>query len=245
MALSDNLVVYYALDEASGNATDSLGANDLTDNNTVGSDTGIQSNCRSFASASSEYFSRADNATLSMGDIDMSIAGWVYLASKPADEMAWACKGSGGGGEYDLDWLNSSDRFRFRVWGASGFGSAGSVSATTFGAPATSTWYFLVARHAATANTISICVNDGTVDSAAHSAGIFDGGNVFSLGSFGGVADFANGRIDELGIWKRLLTSAEITELYNGGSGRDYAYITGGSPPAATGYLNLPLLGVG
>ncbi len=33
---------------------------------------------------------------------------------------------------------------------------------------------------------------------------------------------FYNGLIDELGIWNRLLTTLEVTELYNSGSGKQY-----------------------
>ena len=38
----------------------------------------------------------------------------------------------------------------------------------------------------------------------------------------GGSAQFFNGMLDELGIWGRELTAAEVAELYNGGAGKQY-----------------------
>ena len=38
----------------------------------------------------------------------------------------------------------------------------------------------------------------------------------------GGWRIFFNGNLDELGIWGRAITSAEITELYNAGAGKQY-----------------------
>lgn len=38
-----------------------------------------------------------------------------------------------------------------------------------------------------------------------------------------------NGTFDEVGVWNRTLTAAEISDLYNGGAGRDYTYISGGA----------------
>jgi hypothetical protein len=42
----------------------------------------------------------------------------------------------------------------------------------------------------------------------------------------GGVASpqYHDGRIDEVGIWKRVLTAAERTQLYNGGLGYTYPF---------------------
>ena len=52
-----NLVGDWSMDETSGTRADSHGTNNLTDNNTVGSTTGVISNAASFVSANSEYLS--------------------------------------------------------------------------------------------------------------------------------------------------------------------------------------------
>ncbi len=42
-----------------------------------------------------------------------------------------------------------------------------------------------------------------------------------------GIQDYFNGTIDEIGIWNRSLSQAEITQLYNGGTGITYGIATG------------------
>src|SRR5690348_11404000 len=72
-ALTDSLVGYWKLDEASGSRADSAGANTLTDNNTVAGLAGLISNAGDFERDNSESLSIADNAALSMGDIDFTL----------------------------------------------------------------------------------------------------------------------------------------------------------------------------
>lgn len=225
------MISYWSQEDASGNSTDAHAANDLTDNNTVGSATGIVSNGRDYEASSSESHSIADGSQtgLDFGNEDFTIALWVkgegfsgfsdqYIVSKGGVNLAG----------YVLLWSWSDDRFRFEV-GDANF-STGNVLANTLGAPADATWYFIVCRHNATANTLTICVNDGTVDSASWSNGCVDTASTFRVGAnSAGSASFFDGIIDELGIWGRVLTAAEITELYNSGAGRDYAYISGGA----------------
>jgi hypothetical protein len=232
MALIDNLVSYWSLEDA----TDAHGARDLTNNGTVTFVTGKVANAGDFESTSSQYLSHADHADLRMGDIDFSIACWVYFESKTAFRtFVSKCSNAVNKREYLLDFDSGAERIRFSV--SSAGTSFTTRQASTLGTPVINTWYFVVARHDATNNTISICVNDGTVDSVAHSGGAFTSDIEFRIGAavaVGGTPNYHDGLIDEVGIWKRLLTSAEITELYNSGNGRDYAYISGGSPTAYT-----------
>ena len=59
----------------------SVGANTLTDTNTVGATTGKVSGARDFELSNSEYFTIADNAALSVGDVAFTVAAWVNLES--------------------------------------------------------------------------------------------------------------------------------------------------------------------
>ena len=174
-----------------------------------------------FTRANSEYLSIADSAVLSTGDIAFTVAGWVYLDSKPGDEALiskWTTTGNQR--EYKLAYISASDRFRFDV---SNDGTAAvTIAANTLGIPATATWYFVVAWHDPTANTINIQVNNGAADSAAHATGVFNSTASVILGATGVFAELMDGRVDEVGFWKRTLTTAEKTWLYNSGSGRAY-----------------------
>lgn len=43
-----------------------------------------------------------------------------------------------------------------------------------------------------------------------------------TFGSTLGTSDFFNGVIDEVGVWDRALSATDVTELYNGGAGKQY-----------------------
>ena len=54
MALTDNLIAFWQLEEASGVRYDSEGSNNLTDNNTVTSATGVVGDAAQFTRSNSE-----------------------------------------------------------------------------------------------------------------------------------------------------------------------------------------------
>ena len=227
--LSASLVSYWELDEASGTRIDSndLNKNHLTDNNTVGQAVGKVGNAAQFNSLSSRSLTRASNASLQTGDIDQTICAWVYLDSKPATTMRIAGKTDNTtGAGYAIDWQNTADRFSFRMWQAGGGASLNAI-ASHFGAPALSTWYFVVARFDSVSGNGIITVNDGTKSATAKSASPGSDTVAFAIGANGDGTSFFDGRIDQVGLWKRYLTDTEVTFLYNNGAGRTYAEVNG------------------
>jgi hypothetical protein len=221
-SLSSGVVAFWKLGEASGTRSDSVGSNHLTDNNTVTQAAGKVGNAASFASASSEYLSVADNADLSTGDVDFTFAGWFYLTTKTVAMDLFAKWGASGQFEYILTYDQTTDRFIFFV---SNNGTATvPVTASTFGSPSTAPWYFIVVYHDAAGNLIGISVNNGAFNTAAHTTGVFNSTAPFQIGGRASSPMYLNGRGDAVGFWKRLLTAPEITELYNGGSGKEYPF---------------------
>jgi hypothetical protein len=215
--LLDNLVAHWQLEEASSTRFDSHGSNHLTDNNTVGQAAGKLGNAASFVASNEESLSIADNAALSMADIDFTIAGWVYFDM--LDFCGVAGKWEAGPQlEYLVYYDGSNLRFCVSANGSTPTSIANSqtISATT--------WYFFVGWHDSVANTINISVNNNTPASLSHSTGVFDGTAPFELGRNDEGASWLNGRLDSVSIWKRVLTSAERTQLYNSGNGLDYPF---------------------
>jgi hypothetical protein len=236
LSLTDNLVAYYKLDEASGNALDSTpNGYDLTENGTVASVAGKVGNARDFEADSNNFFSRADNADLSTGDVDFTIAAWVKIESKGAHRFI-VSKEDGSNGEYRLSYNSGDDTFTFSAYGASGFGSGNGVNAATLGSPSTAVWYYIIAWHDSAANTLNISVNDGAVDSISFSGGVYDGAGVFRIGG-NAFSQYFDGVIDEVGFWKRKLTEEERTALYNSGNGLSYDDFDEEEPEPAT-YLD-------
>ncbi len=221
-SLNTSLISYWKMDEASGNRADSGGSSQtLTDTTTVPSATGILNNGGDFEFSAPENMAHADSAALSVADQDFSLTCWVKLESKPAFDGGIISKqgvGDNANDEYGLVWDGSTDRFNFTGGNGS---SAGTVTASTFGAPSTATWYFIACGYDAAANNLWISVDDGTVDTAGFSPGPSDnaangaftvGGKTFNVGfAFDGV-------IDEIGFWKKKLSAAEITTLRGGGT---------------------------
>ena len=231
MAIITNLVGYWSLGEASGTRSDSVGANHLSDNNTVTSTTGQVGNCAQFVAANTEYLSITDNTDLSMGNIDFSIAAWVQLADQFALNQLVA-KSTGSDFAYHLFFNGGSTyRLKMEIANAVGLGGYDAIEATTFGLPPQDTWFFVVGWYDSVADTLNIQVNDGTVDSKGNSTGSFDDGGTFYLGRYDSF--YFGGLLDEVGIWKKALTSAERTWLYNSGAGRSYADIVAESSGAA------------
>ncbi len=224
MSVITNLVAYWGLEEAGpGARADSKGGNNLGDaNSNTGSAAGKVGTAGSFVASNSCFLYTSDTADLSMGDFDFSFAGWMNLSSK-TDQRTMLAKGNGSNVEYIVDYHSPSDAFRFYMSSAVGSANLDQITATTFGSPSLSTWYYVVAWHDSVGNTINICVNNGTADSKGYAFGGYDGADDFHLGAF--VGEYMDGLLDEVGIWKKALTPTERTWLYNGGAGRSYADI--------------------
>ena len=52
----------------------------------------------------------------------------------------------------------------------------------------------------------------------------YAGATGFEIGSSSGQSLFWDGLICEVGLWRRLLTAAELDFLYNSGAGRTYPF---------------------
>lgn len=233
--LLNALIAYWPLNETSGNALDlHTNALTLTDVNTVTSATGkVYVKARQFAATNSECLARAgDDALLSVGDTDFSLAAWVYMDSKPANYMMIVGKDSNasGGREYGLRWSNTADRIGLVL--LDGTSSVGLATANTYGAPGLSTWLFVVAWHDSVANTANIQINNGSVDSAATTGAPGDTTSRFTVGAYITSAGYWDGRIGPAMMWKSaaggggVLTARQRTALYNGGAGLAYAAFT-------------------
>ena len=222
--LLDDLIGYWNLDEASGQRNDShTNALHLLDNNTVGVSSGggpDSGDAADFEADSGENLSRTSESLLQTGNVDFAVAAWVWLESKGAEARTLLAKRDSGSGEFTIVHETVSDRFWFY-----NVDEIDSVKATSFGSPALNTWYFLVAWQDTTAGTWNISVNDGAVDSAIISAPVVDSSTFRIGGQYPGTSWWMDGRIAYVGFWKRTLTAAERTWLYNSGSGRDYAAV--------------------
>jgi hypothetical protein len=248
VALKDNLVAVWELDEASGNAIDVHGPHDATETDgTIGAASGPSglSGARDLESADTEWFSVADHADLSGADVDWAVCGWFHIES--ASTRVVVSKWNATGNQREFQVLTISGILRFTV---SGNGTAAtSVDDTT--SLSTATWYWFCCWHDAAANTINIQVNNGTPVSIAHSTGTLNGTGNFVLGAQSAGGSPWDGLLAQIAYWKgRYPTSDERAEIYAAGAGLPYAdwdaaggdvtvALTGQSLTAAAGTLTV------
>ena len=223
--LTDGLIAYWKFDESGGTRDDQKGPNDLADHNTVTQAAGKVGNAGKFTSANSEYLSIADNADLSAGDIDFTIAAWVYFdsVSGERDLVSKYDDAVTANREYHL--TAAAPYLVFGVYGGSTYHEAKkNVSLST------GVWYFVVGWHDSVANTVNTQVNNGTPASVSHTAGVNNTTESFLIGAKADLANPHDGRIDEVGFWKRVLTTQERADLYNNGTGTTYSLGKAASP---------------
>lgn len=122
--------------------------------------------------------------------------------------------------EYFL-YINTDNLATFEV-SSSGSAQNGRVSASSFGALGTGTWYNIVAWHD-TGNFIGVSVNLA-FNSAAYALGLKEGSAPFALGAISnGASRFFDGRIDETSFYKKVLTASDRVLIYNTGNANTFS----------------------
>ena len=230
MALIDNLISYWKLDETSGTRGDAHGANNLTDNNTVGYAAGILNNAADFESTNSEYLSITD-ASQSGLDItgDLTMSCWINRESDASQHvMGKRDGGSGASGRAYVMYLDGNTATDISVNISSGATDTWKFVSYTF---STGTWYHVAIVYTASAGSAKFYVNGsqtGTTQSGLPTS-IGNNSQPFTIGREAVTGGLFDGLIDEVGIWSRALSDSEITELYGSGTPPAYPFTGGGS----------------
>jgi len=183
-----------------------------------------------FTRANSEYLSIADNAALSMGGTDAAWAFWVRPDSAPPSIQWLLFKGQGTTGttlEYAIRHTSAGALICSRSDGTTlrAFSVASQLTVNV--------WALIVMEFTVATGRFELFVNGVSVGSLTNAGeDIWNGAGSVFLGSRTGGTDPLDGRLDSVGIWKRTLTTAEKTWLYNGGAGRQYSEIGSGDGAA-------------
>ena len=216
MALTTNLSGYYKCEDDAANTTvaDAQASADLTASTNTSN--------MSTAGFIDDGFNLHDgDYYISLTDSDFadnsSISLWVKTpASFEADNQYIV--GSSNNPDYRL-WVTSAGVLTGKFQGADTETATGSTLST-------STWYHIVVTRDETANTAEVYLDNSSDISFANvddATPVDMAIGVYQDGQTGN--DWA-GLIDEVGIWTRALTSSEVTELYNSGSGLQYPFLS-------------------
>lgn len=230
MVLADNLVSYWKLNEAAGSTRlDSIGTdNDLSEvggNVSQGSPlvTGSDPNSADFG-GSSNYLRDASPSGLPSGSGSFTIACWARLEGNSGDFQGLVCKFTPTGNQRQFALVyhgGASNTYRF---GVSSNGSD-DFSVNDDDSSVLNETHFIIAFYDGDADTVNIQTNNGTISSVAGPTTIHNGTAGLDIGTIDVVTNEPfEGRIDEVGIWTRLLSTEEKTALYNSGDGGTYPF---------------------
>ena len=207
--LLDGLVAYWTLNEASGTRFDSVGSNDLTDNGGVGSAPGVQGNAASFDTTTGQYLQSPAITTIGLA---WTLAFWI----QPQDTTTQMTIMDSVDGLAPRLFIERTPENRLRVV-LPGGNQTGTTAIGT-------TWRHLCFVSDGTSLRVLIdTTEEFTIASTADNAG-FENGATFGELVINNTRQFI-GDIDEVGIWSRVLTSGEISDLYNGGAGITYPFV--------------------
>lgn len=231
------LISYWKLEEASGTRDDAHGPNNLTSVNSVGQGTGIIGNCASFATASERYLNITDAAQTGL-DItgSFSISLWAKFTSAPGNPEArfliskWVDTSAGSTTQgYRFFWFNDGTN-HLRIQNSTLGTDTGTFDYDN-AAPSLNTWYhyvfvFNAAASLGSRGTLYINGSAITPTSDGLLGSVFNNAQDFRIGGNNpsSTTTDMDGLIDEVGIWNRTLSAAEVTALYNSGAGLALAY---------------------
>jgi hypothetical protein len=233
--LLNTLISYWKLDEPAittvSPCADSQGTNTLVAPHTISVQPGKINTCPLFVASSVDDLSCASNSTLQMGTTSFTISLWVKLTSFPASGQDYALfakmSNAANAFDYEIDCSNQSGTPGFWFFTRSA-GTQYTTAVSTI-AISTGTWYHIVAWFDVTNGQCHLRLNDTTTYNSATGAGATDvSAAPLTVGarSYSTSLAYANAYIDEIGLWKRVLTAGEITALYNGGAGLPFSSFT-------------------
>lgn len=236
--LATNLVSVW-LTDSSGLTTDLHGSNDLT-NSGVAEVAGLQGDAGDFVQASSDYEYILDNASLSItGDFTWSV--WIYISALPGTDAVdiWGLlskwEPTGDQRSYGININEVADELIVRI-SSDGTGGNQTVVRSTSAIVDSgdlNSWVHLAVTVdvSAGAGGITIYKNGSSVSTttlANNATSIKDSTAQLQIGKWTNLAFYFNGKMNQVCIWSSVLTSGNISTLYNGGTGIPYAATASG-----------------
>lgn len=228
--LASDLVSYWAMGEASGVREDSLGINDLVDNNTVGTaaaplfPAGVAA---SFNGTNQEWFSLADSATTVWGEGgSFTIAMWYKVRGASSGFGAIFTRSGAGVRPWDVFTDTGSAAQSTLVLCDAGDAIFHSTPAGMKTLLQDGNFHHMIMSFTAADKKVRVSVDGGAetfTQGTAHANAALDASdqNVFFGG--GWTHGHSNTDMAHVGIWDgRVLTAQEQSDLWNGGAGRFY-----------------------
>ena len=224
--LAEGVQAYYSFEETSGSTTyDSAASYDGTITNTPTlAQTGISNYCFSYSSAGSEWIDLG-TSFWDVGTDDLTVCGWIKTS---------AVANSGGiignYGTYPYWYIRNQSGSTLK--GVVNFSGA-NIETQTYSNLLVGYWYHFVYQLDRDGNAklyINNVLQSDQDDISASSAVNLSNSNTMAIGRIGNpvAGYYHNGLIDEVSIYNRLISTEEISNLYNVGVGKFWPYGTVG-----------------
>lgn len=216
--LTTNLEAYWKMEEPSGSRVDQINNIALADTNGIVSITGIRGQAASFVQTNSQFLSVFNTSVLATTG-NFTVSTWVMFDTRGvAQTIASINDNINTDRSWALD-VTAANSAAFYVSTGGGFSS---VTASSFGAINTSTWYNIIGWYSQGSH-IGISINL-SVNTAPFTAAIKTASTQFCVGAANTAGSFPiRGRVDEVGYWKKILSSANRADIYGNGTGNTYS----------------------
>ena len=220
--LLTDLTAYWSLEETTGSAVDSSGNNWTgTLSGTISQGTGGKlGKCYNFEADSAGYINFGNTLGSSFLLDDISVSCWINVESQPGNHGIIGTAN----GENSWYLYNSSGTIIGNISDGQTLTSTQSNSAVSTGV-----WHhivYIVDRDGYAKLYIDGALQTDQDNISAFAASNLSTTNQLNVGTWGdGYWQVCfDGKIDEVGIWSRVLTADEVSDLYNSGSGLAYPF---------------------
>jgi hypothetical protein len=205
--LTTSLASYFKLEDA----TDFYGSNNLTNVNTATFVSGKVNNALNVVRASSQYLTKSSPTGLPTGATARTYNFWVNFASLVATETVIGHGATTAGNRAVFLYFNTTN-VSVDQFGADDGGIAHGMS--------TGTWYMMTFTYPGAGSTWTIYKNGSSLGTVNPGATPNTQSAFFEIGRRSDISQYSDAAIDEVGVWAKVLSSTEISDLYNGGSGQ-------------------------
>lgn len=220
----NGLISYWRMDETSGtNVIDAVGSNNLI-NNGAGITTGKNNNCLNISAndylsgtSSNQFdFSKTDSFSISLWCYGLNTTGSRTFVSKVSGVVGVSRTG------YEF-WVNAG-RLYFYLFNE-GVNTLVSYGTNPQFNTSVTTWRHCVCTYNGSNNSTGLVMyyqgnTFSTYRANSNLTTINNSSNIVLGNNYGNA--YLNGKMDEVGIWNRVLSQSEVTSLYNSGNGLFY-----------------------
>ncbi|MFK7896673.1 MAG: LamG-like jellyroll fold domain-containing protein, partial [Myxococcota bacterium] len=209
--IESGLVAHYLFDEGSGSvAIDEAGGDDtgtLSGTPAPSRVTGILGEALEFADGGDDILTVADSANLDFGSGDFTVSYWYNTSTTPTSQARIVRKLDSGIAPGFVTFADSANDINLVV--SDGTSSVALNGTGEFDGE----WHLFTAVR--TGNLFELYVDGSLIDSETLALGSIDNAEILTMGGSTGAPETYDGKLDEVRLYDRALSSSDVTELFN------------------------------